>query len=265
MTAYSSEFASMLTSSGMDMVVFLTDIYDCPPEWSHKTKAGGTNKIKAPFLNLIGATTPSWISTAMPLDTLGIGLPSRMVFVFEDTPRVRDPFLTLTTDQIKLGELLAEDLAKIADISGEYVMDTDAKTYLRDWYLNRDAQKSNDPKLAGYYDRKHAHLMKLCMVIAASKRDETVITLEDLGQAFSMLKYVETNMHLVFAGVGKNPINADKEEVFGALGKNANGLTLGELLEKFGYSLRKEELMEVLDTLMTIGKVRTDGKKWFLK
>jgi hypothetical protein len=72
-------------------------------------------------------------------------------------------------------------------------------------------------------------------------------------------------MPKVFASVGKNPINADKEEVFGALGKNANGLTLGELLEKFGYSLRKEELMEVLDTLMTIGKVRTDGKKWFLK
>jgi hypothetical protein len=71
-------------------------------------------------------------------------------------------------------------------------------------------------------------------------------------------------MPQVFASVGKNPINADKEEVFGALVGNKGGFTLGELLEKFSYSLRKEELLEVLDTLLTIGKVRTDGKKWFI-
>ncbi|MCI0558266.1 MAG: DUF3987 domain-containing protein, partial [Nitrososphaera sp.] len=76
MTAYSSEFATLLTSSGMDMVNFLTDIYDSPPEWSHKTKMGGTNRIKAPCLNLVGATTPDWIARAMPLDTVGIGLTS---------------------------------------------------------------------------------------------------------------------------------------------------------------------------------------------
>ena len=86
LTAYSSEFASLLTSSGMDMVVFLTDIFDCPTEWTHKTKSGGTNKIKSPFLNLEGATTPDWISKAMPLDTIGIGLTSRMIFVYQDVP-----------------------------------------------------------------------------------------------------------------------------------------------------------------------------------
>lgn len=99
MTAYSSEFASLLTSSGMDMVVFLTDIFDSPNEWSHKTKIGGTNKITAPYLNLIGATTPDWIAKAMPLDTVGIGLTSRIIFVYQDTPRIKPPFPKLSDAQ----------------------------------------------------------------------------------------------------------------------------------------------------------------------
>lgn len=265
MTAYSSEFASLLTSSGMDMVVFLIDIYDCPPEWSHKTKSGGTNKIKAPYLNLIGATTPTWINTAMPFDTIGIGLPSRMMFIYEDTPRIRDPFITLSDDQIKLGEYLAKDLSAIADVQGEYFMDDDAKDIYRKWYIIKDSLKGPDPKLWGYYERKHTHLVKLAMIIAASKRDETIITAEDIQQSFDILDRTESRMHQVFAGAGKNPLNADKEEIFNALNKQQEGFTLAELLERFSYTLRKEELLEVLDTLMTIGKVRTDGKKWFVK
>jgi hypothetical protein len=266
MTAYSSEFASLLTSSGMDMVVFLTDIFDCPMEWSHKTKAGGTNKIKFPFLNLEGATTPDWISKAMPLDTVGIGLTSRIIFVFQDTPRIRDPFPKLSEDQKILGTLLIEDLAKIADMSGEFKLTDDARAIYTEWYKARTVQPntSGDPRLSGYFERKPMHLLKLGMIVSASYKDETLITGNDLLRAMDLFEKVEERMPQVFASVGKNPINADKEEVYGALVHASKGYSLGELLEKFSYSLRKEELLEVLDTLLTIGKVRTDGKKWYV-
>jgi hypothetical protein len=266
MTAYSSEFASLLTSSGMDMVVFLTDIFDCPMEWSHKTKAGGTNKIKFPFLNLEGATTPDWISKAMPLDTVGIGLTSRIIFVFQDTPRIRDPFPKLSDDQKILGTLLIEDLARIADMSGEFKLTDEARAIYTDWYKDRtvNPNTSGDPRLSGYFERKPMHLLKLAMIVSAAHKDETMINATDLINAMNLFAKVEERMPQVFASVGKNPINADKEEVFGALVGNKGGFTLGELLEKFSYSLRKEELLEVLDTLLTIGKVRTDGKKWFI-
>src|SRR6266581_8660552 len=127
MTAYSSEFASLLTSSGMDMVVFLTDIYDSPEEWSHKTKMGGTNKIKAPYLNMEGATTPDWIARSLPLDTVGIGLTARIIFVYQDTPRVREAFPKLTKEQKELREVLIKDLIKISLISGQYTLDSEGE------------------------------------------------------------------------------------------------------------------------------------------
>lgn len=262
MTAYSSEFASLLTSSGMDMVVFLTDIFDSPTEWSHKTKAGGTNKIKSPFLNLMAATTPDWISKAMPLDTVGIGLTSRIVFVHADTPRIKPPFPELTPAQKTLQQMLANDLTAISEISGEYKLDPEAKKMYEEWYVARseDPNVTGDPRLAGYFERKPMHLLKLAMIVAASSRDETMIHTQDLMNALALFEHVEVRMSKVFAGVGKNPINADKEEVYNAL-TFSGGMTIGQLTEKFSYALRRDEMAEVLDTLVIIGKIRFDPQR----
>lgn len=252
MTAYSSEFASLLTSSGMDMVVFLTDIFDSPTEWSHKTKVGGTNKIKAPYLNLIGATTPDWIAKAMPLDTVGIGLTSRIIFVYQDTPRVRPAFPKLSPAQIQLKQYLIEDLAAMAQISGEYTFAPGVQEeYDEGWYQKRikNPNPTNDPRLNGYYERKPMHLLKLAMIIAASRRDETVIESEDLQLALQLFDEVEGMMPKVFANVGKNPLAVDYDDVLAAI-RSGDGASFGELMKRFKHAVRKDELNEVLETLV---------------
>lgn len=263
MTAYSSEFASLLTSSGMDMVVFLTDIFDSPTEWSHKTKAGGTNKIKAPYLNLMGATTPDWISKAMPLDTVGIGLTSRIVFVFSNQPRIKPPFPVLSQAQIKLGEMLQQDLTAISVLDGEVRLTPDTVILYEDWYKDRieNPNPTGDNRLAGYFERKPMHLLKLAIIVSATHRDDLIITEQDLKEAMKLFDRIEIHMPKVFANVGKNPINADKDEVLEAI-RFTGGMSMGQLLDKFSYALRKEELAEVLDTLMIIGRVQFTNGLW---
>lgn len=265
MTAHSSEFASMLTSSGMDMVVFLTDIFDSPSVWSHRTKVGGTQEIKAPCLNLLGGTTPDWISKAMPLDTIGIGLTSRVLFVYQDTPRVRDPFPELSPAQKQLKQLLMEDLVAMANIHGEYVFSPDAKEYYRQWYKDRsiNSNPTGDSRLSGYFERKPMHLIKYAMVLSASIQDETIITLPILIRALKMLEQMEPLMLKVFSGVGKNPLNQDIEEVFAKLLTNADGISFAELLDQMRYSVRKEELVEVLDSLIVMGHVESKGGRYY--
>jgi len=259
MTAYSSEFATLLTTSGMDMVVFLTDIYDCPSEWAHKTKSGGTNTIKSPFLNLIGGTTPDWMARAMPLDTVGIGLTSRIIFVYEDTPRIKPPFPKLSPAQKELEKLLIEDLVKISMISGEYTFSDEAKDWYEKWYVTRDEDKTlSDPRLSGYSERKPQHLIKLAMIMQASQDDNTEISLDTLLQTVEMLSSAESKMPKVFAFVGKNPLNADIEAALSVILHQPEGASRSELLNMFRHSVRKDELMEVLDTLV-------DGKNIILK
>lgn len=267
MTAYSSEFASLLTSSGMDMVVFLTDIFDSPPEWSHKTKIGGTNKIKGPCLNMCGATTPDWIAKAMPLDTVGIGLTSRIIFVYQDTPRVKDPFPELNEKQKIIREALVKDLASISLVNGEYTWESEAtKNVYREWYKSRiqDPNPTGDPRLNGYYERKPVHLLKLCMIIAASFRDEPIIKESDFKDALILFDQIEAMMPRVFANVGKNPLSVDYDDIAAVVAQHPQGIKLGQLMRMFKHSVDMEQLDKVMMALAVMGKVIAgNGQTYF--
>lgn len=271
MTAYSSEFASLLTTSGMDMVVFLTDIYDSPSEWSHKTKMGGTQKIIAPYLNLAGGTTPDWIARSLPLDTVGIGLTSRVLFVYQDTPRIRPWRPKLTTEQIKLGELLAYDLRLISTLQGQFEFTVDAEHLYDEWYKARldNPNTSGDPRLNGYFERKPVHVLKVAMIIAASRHDNLQITVEDLGLAWGLLEKTEARMPKVFAAVGKNALAFDLVQIIDAVAAGgAQGITERELMQRFVHNVRREEMAEILATLIQMDRItvhQTPGKPNVIK
>jgi len=270
MSAFSSEFASLLTSSGQDMIIFLTDIYDSPAEWSHRTKMGGTNKIVAPCLNLLGATTPDWMARAMPLDTIGIGLTSRTLFVYEDEPRIKDPFPVLSKEQQELFHILVQDLGQISMINGQFTLDQTAKDFYTEWYREHLSKPNitGDPRLDGYYARKHIHIIKIAMLVSASYKNDIVLVKSDIEVAMEILKYTESQMAKAFSAVGKNPLNVDIDDTLAAIMSEPKGLTFGQLLGLFKHSVRKDEMSEVIDTLIAIGHViarpiEHEGVKYF--
>lgn len=268
-TTHSTEFASLLSSSKMDMVVWLTDIYDCPPEWTHKTLTSGTKTIVGPYLNLLGATTPDWIAKAMPLDTIGIGLTSRIIFVFSDKPRKRAWRPAPTEAQSGLFDLLVRDLGDIASLNGEFQITPEADKYYDDWYQSRveNPNPTGDPRLSGYFERKPMHAIKLAMIVSASQRSDLTITKEDIQQSLGLLAEVEEPMPEVFANVGKNPLAMDYDAVLHALEVAGDkGLGMPDLIGMFKHSVRKDELAEVLDMLIDWRRVTLrDGRYYVIE
>jgi hypothetical protein len=265
MTAYSSEFATLLTSSGMDMVNFLTDIYDSPPTWDHSSKSGGTNLIKAPYLNLQAATTPMWIARAMPLDTVGMGLTSRIIFVFQEHPRIKDPFPTLSEDQIELQKLLLHDLNQIAMISGEFVLSKEGKALYSDWYKQRleNPNPTGDARLDGYFERKPMHVLKLAMIVSASMKSNLILDSESIQASMSLLEEVEVAMPKVFANVGNNPLSVDTDKMeLDIMHAGRQGLSMAELMSRFKHAMRKDEIAEVVDTLLVRELVKAVGNRF---
>ena len=125
---------------------------------------------------------------------------------------------------------------------------------------------SGDPRLAGYFERKPMHMLKLSMIVAAAKRSGLIIHEEDMSDAMSMLERIESRMGKVFLGVGRNPLNADKEAILIAIMEaGRTGLSMGEILARFSFALRKDELAEVLDTLMIVGAVEIHKSKYVAK
>lgn len=203
------ELGTFLKMEDAALVDVLISMWDGQLEtWGHKTKSSGNIEIKNPWLNLIGCTTPTWMSQHFSEAAIGGGLTSRIMFVYGESKR----HLVAYPDEhendanyYSYKKRLVADLQEIAMLSGPYNIDKEARQWGREWYeklwSSRPIDMAND-RYSPYISRKQTHMHKLAMVLAASQRSEMVIKREDLVQADKLLTSIEPHMIKVFESVG---------------------------------------------------------------
>lgn len=207
MTIVSSEFGNLLNPQDRDMVDMLVNLWDGKPFTKH-TKMSGTDTVVNPWINIIACTTPEWIAGSFPEYMIGGGFTSRCVFVYADAKEkyVAYPALQVPQDLKAQEADLVHDLEHLSvNLSGEYQLTPEALEWGTAWYrihYEKDAKKLEGSRYGGYVARKQTHIHKLAMVLAASARDELVITLEDLQTAHTMVTDLEKEMPKVFDKIG---------------------------------------------------------------
>lgn len=137
-------------------------------------------------------------------------------------------------------------------------MTEEANVAFDTWYQDRldNPNTSGDPRLNGYFERKPVHVLKVAMIISAAKHHDLIITVEDLEQTWSLLESTEAKMPKVFAAVGKNVLAFDLMQIGEAIvAAGKAGITEKELMTRFVHNVRKEELTEILATLVTMRAV----------
>ena len=208
------EFNSLLVASGelgvlipswdSDFINSLTTIYD--GETYDERRRGGDHRviIEKPQLNLIGATTPSYLHDVMPQGAWEQGFISRVILVFSADQKVVELFPTenevAQTFESMRG--LTADLAAIQALQGEMQWDDDAKRVMQKWHLDGNPPIPTHAKLASYCTRRSVHAIKLSMVAAASRSLSMRITLDDVATALRWLIDVETFMPQIFTSFG---------------------------------------------------------------
>lgn len=256
LTAFSSELGSMLGISKLDMVDFLVDIFDGEPDWDKQTAAHGKEKIPRPWLNLMAGTTPTWLGDNMPRTAVEGGLFSRSIFVHSEELILKSPFTKKTAEYLRLQEALVNDLAHISVLNGEFVFDPDAEKWYNEWYLDRKRfPKLMDGRLAGYYMRKHVHLLKVAMMLSVAEKDSLVLTLPDLMASLQMLDNIEAVMPRAFASVGGNIAATDMERILKQV-RETGGMSIGEVLAHNLHSIRREIIEDLLSNLVDMGEIK---------
>lgn len=204
LSVFSEEFAVFIGDSNPNMVITLTDLFDCPASWKYTTKNKGKNNLTNVWVNLIGAITPSLLQNRLTSDAVGGGLISRIIFVVEKGKAKRVPLPFLSDKEIALGEKLQHDLFQLLQLEGHFQMAKDAyQTYIQ-WYTSPTfTQAVPDDKFMGYNERRSLHLRKLAMICSASRSDEMVVRVEDLNRALGLLEAVEAKMPAAFHGIGR--------------------------------------------------------------
>jgi hypothetical protein len=228
LTLESSEFGNLVNPTDREMIDLLVTLWDSKQGgFSKVTKNSGSDKVENPWINLIACTTPSWIAGNFPEYVIGGGFTSRCLFVYTDTKEklVAYPIYHIPPGMRETQDRLAADLEHIAThLVGPYELSPEAREWGEIWYAHHYANPPKhlqDERFGGYLARKQTHLHKLGMVIAASCRDNLVITAEDLTLANTMISDLELDMPKVFARIGRTEDSIQAERLIQFVIKNS--------------------------------------------
>lgn len=209
LTLVSRELGSLINPKDQDLINLFIELWDGDKKYEKITKMSGNDTIDSPWINLFGATTPSWISDNMPKSAVSGGFASRCVFLYGDEKErfVPYPKLNIQSGHDLFRQKLIHDLEHIAiNLVGEYILSPTAYEWGSKWYVNLWTEAKlhyNDDLIMGHIARKQTHMHKIAMILAASRKDALVIEAEDLQCADVLLKGVEADLPKVFSRIGR--------------------------------------------------------------
>jgi hypothetical protein len=258
---WSQELTVFLGHQNLQLMSDLTDWYDCRNAWTYRTKNMGTDDIIGVYVTLFGATTPDLIRSALPLDAIGGGLTSRMIFINERYKGKIVSYPGFSQEQLDIKPKLSNDLAKIHNLHGKFVVTKNFLDYWLDWYPAQEKKPPfDDPRFEGYVERRANHVMKLSMIVNASRTDTMTIQLKDLQRAISILENTEKKMQSTFSGVGRNPEADTLTKIMNDVGMQ-KVCYFSELLMKYKNDVDKwrlEKIIETLESTKFLLRVTTD-------
>lgn len=263
LTIFSPELTVFLGYNNLPLISDLTDWYDCREPWEYRTKNSGVNVIQATYVNLLGATTPDLIRTAIPQDAVGGGLVGRMIFIVEwqKSRTIAYPFLTKS--DMELYEKLKHDLEEIYTMRGAYKVTDGFLRVWKEWYETNDANPPfrDNPQMEGYVNRRGNHIMKLSMIMSASKSSDMKLDEESIRKAIKTLEEVENRMASIFVGFGTAQ-NSDITMRFLDVVRSAGAKGIHpSLLQKtlIGYFSTIGEYNEIQYKLIKSGSIAVDS------
>ncbi len=256
---YSPEFSNLIGKSKYDqsLIQDLTDYYDCLERKTYRTRAHGEEILYNLCVNLLAASTPEWLKSSIPEDSIGGGFLSRLLIINRYERARREAFTILSEEQVKAKENCVNDLKHIQGLKGEFTLDVEAFRSFSDWYevyLEQEIAEAG-PNLESYYERKKLLVLKLAMISSASvndslkiKQDDIEFALKILGDNEGYLKQVVRHMGLSETGKKINKIRN--------IVKKAGTIDRSSLLRRVDVSA--EELNPIIDTLHDTGEIVVD-------
>lgn len=264
-TFCSDELGNLLNPNDRDLVDVLVGLWDGKRGvFSKETKTSGSDQIENPFINIIGCTTPSWISGTFPEYLIGGGFTSRCVFVYADKKRQLVPYPdeNVPKEFEEMKQCLIHDLNIISMMFGDFIITPQAREWGRAWYKqhweNPPAGLNTD-QFAGYVARKQTHIHKLSMILSASESDSLKIEPKHLQAAADLAGAIERDMPKVFSKIGQSDITRGSSNIVAAV-EASPGITQQDLFKQFFRTLSYKDFTEAITGAINSGQIRTVQK-----
>jgi len=122
----------------------------------------------------------------------------------------------------------------------------------------------DDPRFDSYENRRIIHLLKLAMLSAAGK-ESTVIQLEDIIEASTVLTFTENLMPKALGEFGKAKNSGVTHKVMAAIDKTDLPITVQGIWKVVHTDLdNRNQLLEILSNLQVAEKIQPVGGAGYL-
>lgn len=265
LTIFSTEFTVFLGYHNNEMMSSLCEWYDCHNRWTYDTIKRDKEEIIGVWVNILAGTTPDSLQASLPIVSIGGGLTSRIIFVYEEKKNKLVINPSPTPEELRLQQMLIHDLEQICMISGKMEFLPDAMEAYSAWCIEEDANPPfYDKKFDGYCGRRRNHLISLAMVCNASRSGDMMISSEDIDRASELLHEVEGKMAMTFKGVGRSDISGlVNEAIIFIENSSTPDIPLWQFARKFEGSMDKLTLDRTLFTMEAMKYIKVVKKPGF--
>ena len=257
LTIFSTEFTVFLGYHNKELIAALCEWYDCHGRWSYETIARKKEEVVGVWVNLLAGTTPDSLQSSLPIESIGGGLTSRIIFIYEEKREKLVIVPTKSERELILQQQLINDLESISMLSGcmSYT-EGFLEEYSRWCYHAAKNPPFYDRKFDGYCGRRRNHILSLSMVCSASRSDEMIMTADDLIRASSLLAEAEVKMGRVFKGMGRSDISAlINDAIIFLTNSKVPDIPIWQFAKHFEGDMDKIVMDKVLATLVTMNAV----------
>jgi len=268
---FSPELVVLVGQRDMELIGFLTHIYDNPETLDHQTEHKGSNSVTNLFVNVLAACAPDWFPVMFPPEAIGGGFTSRVIFVYERLKAQAQSFPIMTEWHDKRLQDLKADLNLIAThYRHPFYLTEEARAYFHEYYQEQEecvrngirlihgdkkSLSTTDPIFGGYIARRRIHILKLSMIFAASRGTTNKIEPADLEKGLKLLLNVETKMEKLFSGSGRS-VNAAIISVVMEVIAEKQTTTRAEIMKIFRRDIDDTNIEIVENTLEKMGFMR---------
>lgn len=250
------EFNEFVGSGNLEFLSLLGSLWDWDDQlqpFKQRLKTSRSVSIYQPTISILSGNTHAGFSEAFPPQSIGQGFLSRLVLVFGEGSGKKIAFPTRPSDDVKRS--LMDTFVGIKErVVGEATMTDKARGMLETIY--RTFQGLEDSRFKHYSTRRQTHLLKMCLLIAASNM-RTEICAEDVLFANTLLSFTEHRMPQAMGEFGKAK-NADvAARIISVLSEAKEPMDVNALWSQVQSDLDKmEDLNKLLSGLTQGGKVQ---------
>lgn len=251
------EFNNFIGIANMEFISLLGEFWDYEGVYTNEYKNSESDLIPNPCISILGGNTHTNFATAFPASVLGQGFFSRLLLIYGEKLR---PKITIPPkpDPGEKAEIVAW-LCKIRD-SPKRIIEADSTAFRAIDKIYHTWKDLEDTRFISYSNRRFTHLLKLCMIYAAS-RFSPLIQERDVLRANTVLSFAESFMPKAMGEIGRNRSAEVTQKIMHQVNQgNADGgaVTFLDIWKNTVQDFEKQgDLITILQNLGAADKIQS--------